>query len=145
MAVKRVLPVFLIILLIPVGYYLTSSGEDENGPPTGIALEIDKSIYSPKDTMILTIVNNAETNATTSYHFKLFRLNNGEWEEVPVNLMFIEVAVIIEPGKSWEQRIKLEDLDLEPGRYRIVKKVLIEGKKGSPTSLELQAEFEVSG
>jgi len=85
----------------------------------------DKAFYSPNDTMILTITNKGNGTVTTGYAFRLYRLEDWEWKEIPVNLMFAEVLVTIEPGKSWEQRIDLSKLNLEPGHYRIEKALVI--------------------
>ncbi|AFL96063.1 hypothetical protein CL1_1868 [Thermococcus cleftensis] len=141
---RKVLPVLLVVLLIPLGYYIASSGESgsdgarnlPNGE--GIVLKLDKSSYTPSDVMTLTVINNANTNATTSYPISLYRLENGEWKEVPVDLMFIEVAVVIKPGEKWEQRVKLSDLGLEPGHYRVVKTVILEN-----VTVKAGAEFDV--
>ncbi|NJE04633.1 hypothetical protein E3E36_00400 [Thermococcus sp. M36] len=166
---KRVVPLLLIILLVPVGYYIASSGGDameapsrgegitdvpaKDGPTIveppkngAIILKLDKTVYFPSDTMTLTIINNANINATTSYHFKLYKLEGGEWKEVPVNLMFIEIAVVIELGKSWEQKVKLSDLSLTPGHYRIEKTVVVTDPVNKMAmGIKAWAEFEVKG
>ncbi|ASJ04728.1 MULTISPECIES: immunoglobulin-like domain-containing protein [Thermococcus] len=155
---NRIIPVLLIVLLVPLGYYLTStersiadSGQEGDAgmvpiESNGIVLKLDRTSYSPRDTMVLRVINKANLNATTSYHFKLYRLENGEWKEVPVNLVFIEVAVVVEPGKSWEQRVKLSSLNLGPGHYKIVKKVSLTGPEtGTATSVDVWAEFDVNG
>ena len=107
---------------------------------------LDKTVYSPNDTMIITITNNGNCNFTTGYAFKLYRLENGTWREVPVNMAFIEVAVVIEPGKSWEQRVNLVNLNLEPGHYRIEKTVVVTDPVNKMSlGIEAWAKFEVKG
>ncbi|ASJ09366.1 hypothetical protein A3L11_09040 [Thermococcus siculi] len=168
---RKIIPVLLIILLIPVGYYLASywgsaadgspNGRDIDHPPTdgpiignstperppaNDFLKLDKTTYSPTDTMTITVTNNGNLNATTSYHFKLYRLEGGEWKEVPVNLVVIEIAVIIEPGKSWQQRVNLAQLNLEPGHYAIVKTlVFTDPVNQHAMGVEGWAEFDVEG
>ncbi|ASJ11176.1 hypothetical protein A3L12_07630 [Thermococcus sp. P6] len=142
---RRAIPVLLIALLIPAGYYIASRGNDgtRNLPEGGgVVLGLDKTTYSPEDTMTLTISNGANVSVTTGYAFKLYRLEGGEWKEVPLELAFIEMAVTIEPGRSWEQKIDLSKLHLEPGRYRITKTVVLEYEKA--VSKELGVEFEVA-
>ncbi|QDA31401.1 hypothetical protein FH039_07025 [Thermococcus indicus] len=169
---RKIIPVLLIVLLIPVGYYFASywGGSANSGPgegniahaPTGGCpiienstpecrpmndfMKLNRTVYSPNDTMVITITNNGNVNFTTSYHFSLYRLENGTWKEVPVNLMFIEIAVIIEPGKSWEQRVNLADLNLEPGRYKIEKTVVVtEPVNKRSIGIKASAEFDVRG
>jgi len=107
---------------------------------------LDKSVYSPTDTMVISITNNGNANFTTGYDFKLYRLENGTWKEVPVNLAFIEVAVVIEPGKSWEQRVNLAHLNLKPGHYRIEKTVVVTDPVNKMSmGIEAWTEFDVRG
>ncbi|NJE31326.1 hypothetical protein E3E38_09760 [Thermococcus sp. 18S1] len=162
---RKIIPVLLIVLLIPIGYYLASSGnaasDSPNGggtldlPPKGEPavttppenpMKLDKTVYSPNDTMVITITNNGNANFTTGYAFKLYKLEDGTWKEVPVNLMFIEIAVMIEPGKSWEQRVNLADLNLEPGHYKIEKTVVVTDPVNKMSmGIEAWAEFDVGG
>jgi len=134
---RKAFLVLLVVLLVSAGYYLShyrgtppdvpSKGGPStgNGPGVGALLRLDKTVYSPKDMMVITIINDGKGNITTGYSFKLYKLENGTWREVPVNRVFIEVAVVIGPGKSWKQRVNLADLNLKPGRYRIVKTVVV--------------------
>ncbi|ASJ13921.1 immunoglobulin-like domain-containing protein [Thermococcus radiotolerans] len=169
---RKSIPVLLLILLIPAGYYITSYwGGSSNGSsdgknithaPTGGCpiienstpecrpmndfMKLDKTVYSPTDTMVISITNNGNANFTTGYHFKLYRLENGTWKEVPVNLAFIEVAVVIEPGKSWEQRVNLAHLNLKPGHYRIEKTVVVTDPVNKMSmGIEAWTEFDVRG
>ncbi|NJE10467.1 immunoglobulin-like domain-containing protein [Thermococcus sp. MAR1] len=153
---RKVLPVLLIFLLISVGYHLASSGngtsdlspKDEPAVTTlpENPMKLDKTVYSPNDTMVMTITNNGNANFTTGYAFKLYKLENGTWKEVPVNLMFIEIAIIIEPGKSWEQRVKLSSLNLKPGHYKIEKTVVVtEPVNKMSMGIKAWAEFDVRG
>ena len=164
---KRAILVMLLIFglvlayqVIPTQNSLPEAGSRENGSidlnetlgpivpgeNTSPILLLDKTVYSPNDTMVITITNNGNGNFTTGYAFKLYRLENGTCREVPVNMAFIEVAVVIEPGKSWEQRVNLANLNLEPGHYRIGKTVVVTdpvNKMG--LGIEGWAEFEVIG
>lgn len=85
----------------------------------------DKAFYSPNDTMVLTITNKGNDTVTTGYAFRLYRLEDWEWREVPVNMTFAQVLITIGPGESWEQKIELAKLNLGPGHYRIEKTVVI--------------------
>lgn len=149
---KRVLiGVLLLVLMGGAAMVVYFRGGDDVVKASGdeyserIKLELNGVTYSPRDTLTLRIVNNYNESITTGYHFQLYRMENGDWKEVPLNLMFIEVAVTIEPGESWEQQVNLSSLNLEPGNYRIVKKVLINSPEAeTPLSTEVWAEFEVT-
>ncbi|ASJ00854.1 immunoglobulin-like domain-containing protein [Thermococcus gorgonarius] len=145
---KRVLLLVLLLLGVVFAYHVLSTHGNASG---GITVEEvrenlpnlnetlgpivtvesasfmhpDKAFYSPNDTMILTITNKGNATITTGYAFRLYRLEDWGWREVPVNLTFAEVLVTIGPGKRWEQRIDLSKLSLTPGHYRIVKIVSV--------------------
>jgi len=156
--VRKVVPVLLLLLLIPVGYYVGTQGKGttysagHNGSSEisfqaenlSVFMKLDREIYSRNDTMRLTIINTGELNATTGYGFRIYRLENGKWTEVQVKMMFIQMAVIIPPGKEWEQRVKLSSLNLEPGHYRVVKSVIISNSEThNAVGMNVGAEFDV--
>ena len=143
---RKIVPALLIVLLVPVGYFLASSngstaidGDTGKVPQgQGIKVVLDRTVYSPDDTLTLKVTNGESVNATTGYAFTLYRLENGEWRELQLNLVFVEIAVIIKPGESWEQKVDLSRLNLEPGHYKIVKEVYIEG-----TKVKVGTEFDI--
>jgi len=155
--VRKFVPVLLILLLVPVGYYIGTQGKESgstghNGTSEisfraenlSVVMKLDRGSYAANDTLQLVIINGGKLNATTGYGFRLYRLENGKWVEVPVRMMFIQTAVIIPPGKEWEQRVKLSDLDLKPGHYRIVKSVVLSDQKThNAVSMDVGAEFDV--
>ena len=161
---KKIVPFLLIILLMPLGYYLASPSGDGQGPQTGgdwkspsegtvpdhrgndnpeVFLRLDKEVYSPDDTLTVEVVNDGDFNVTTGYAYGLYRLKDGKWEPVPAQTAVIMVAVIIGPGESWAQRIDLSKLDLEPGHYRIVKRVTFASGTEDVIGAEVSAEFDV--
>ncbi|NJE84246.1 hypothetical protein E3E23_00080 [Thermococcus sp. CX2] len=143
---RKAVSVLLALLIIPVAYFLASSlggdngGTDEVPAVPDVVLKLDKTGYAPDETMVLTVVNNADSEATTGYAFQLYRLENGNWKEVNLDMAFIEIAIIIEPGKSWEQMIDLSKLNLEPGHYKIVKSIFVGNVTVKP-----EAEFDIKG
>ncbi|WP_297073957.1 immunoglobulin-like domain-containing protein [Thermococcus sp.] len=123
---KRVALAVLIIAVLVGGYvFLGPSGSaeaslDKNAP---IQLKLNRESYSPTDTMTLTVVNNGNETVTVGYPFELYREENGKWVKVKLDIMFIQSAVQLEPGKSWSQKIDLTKLRLSPGHYKIVKSI----------------------
>jgi hypothetical protein len=107
---------------------------------TSIVIHLNKCVYSPEDTLILTVANHQNSTLRTGYGFRLYRRENGGWVEVQLNLVFPAVVVEVGPGKSWEQKIDLSKLNLESGSYRIEKQVCSEG-----VCIYEHAEFEVRG
>ena len=138
--VRKLVPALVLLGLVFVAYYLTASPGE--GPPKdkAVYLELDRSAYGPGDTMRLRVVNSGDENITTGYHFLLYRREGDTWREVKVPLVFIEIAVIVRPGESWEQEINLAELNLPPGHYKITKRVW--GEKGY---FDVEAEFDVNG
>ncbi|ANF23501.1 immunoglobulin-like domain-containing protein [Thermococcus piezophilus] len=141
---RKAVPVLLALLIIPVAYFLASSmggdigGTDEIPAVPDVVLKLDKTSYAPDETMVLTVVNNADSEATTGYEFQLYRLENGNWKEVNLDMAFIEIAIIIEPGKSWEQIIDLSKLNIDPGHYKIVKSIFVGNVTVKP-----ETEFDI--
>ncbi len=107
---------------------------------TSTVIHLDKCVYSPGDTLILTIVNHQNSTLQTGYGFRLYRRESGGWVEVQLNLVFPAVVVEVGPGKSWEQRIDLSKLNLESGSYRIEKRICSER-----VCFYEHAEFKVGG
>ncbi len=156
---RKIIPVLLIILLVPVGYFMVSHyGGNDSGPSSRensinlnetlgpivfsrpSAIQLDKRAYSSEDTLTLTIINRDNFTLTTGYDFRLYRLENGKWVEVKLNLSFPEVLIKIKPGESWEQKIGISKLKLKPGTYRIEKRICSSGVCGPHWG-----EFEVRG
>ena len=156
---RKILPVLVIILLVPVGYFMVSHhGSNDSGPSSRensinlnetlgpivfsgpSAIQLDRQVYPVNGTLTLTITNGDNSTLITGYDFRLYRLENGEWVEVKLNLAFPEVLIEIKPGESWEQKIGLSKLKLKPGTYRIEKRICSSGVCGPHW-----AEFEVRG
>jgi hypothetical protein len=135
---RRVLVLLVILIVMALGYYAVNSSGEGTVNMGDVFIKLDKGVYSPTDTIVVTVVNRGNASVTTGYAFQLYKLEGEKWVEVPVKLAFIQVAVTVEPGKSWSQKVNLTNLGLKPGKYRIVKRVL-EGGKG----LEVGTNFEV--
>jgi len=102
-----------------------------------VKMLLDKDVYHVGDTLILTLVNEGPTEILFGYPYKLYRWNGTDWVEVvPPDRVFPLVGLILEPGKSWSQKIVLKSL--EPGIYKIVKTV--EGE-GTNIRISLEATF----
>ncbi len=159
---RKVLPVLLIVLLVPLGYYIASNGEGRsdgarnlpNGE--GIVLKLDKVTYRVGEELTLTIINNGSETLLVGASYRLYRLENGRWKELNLGFSFTGIGYTIPPGGNWSQTVplvthvsdgagKLEPLP--PGRYRITKTVTIDrGRCGRGSSeITLSAEFEVAG
>lgn len=121
---KRViLSVLIVVGLVAIYAFIPqSSAEASHGKETPVKLSLDRTCYSPTDTLVLTITNNGNETITVGYPFELYREENGKWVEVKVDLMFIQSVVQLEPGKSWTQKVNLSKLKLSPGHYRIAKR-----------------------
>ncbi|MFC0186928.1 immunoglobulin-like domain-containing protein [Fictibacillus aquaticus] len=120
------------ILLAAVMFMLagcgTSTGKEENSADGGKAyfpVVKDQGVEmkledggSGKSQLVIT--NNTKEQLTTGMHYKLEKKTEGGWELVNSDMAFTEQAVIVEPGKSFEQEI---ELNKEDGEHRISKQV----------------------
>jgi len=78
-------------------------------------------------TVVVTIYNESAYTISTGYPFSLEVYDNGEWWQVPGDLMFILPAFDVTPGGSIDFTKRLSEgfVPLQPGRrYRIRKDVL---------------------
>ena len=130
------LAVLLVILVIPAAYYLNEAQKEP--PKAPVVLQVTPSTVKPTDTIVITVINNANSNATVGYDFTLYRYENGNWTKVETGLVFIQSLKTIPPGKSWQQTVRLSELNLKPGKYRVEKVVFING-----TRYTVSGEFEV--
>ncbi|HEX9025137.1 MAG TPA: immunoglobulin-like domain-containing protein [Clostridium sp.] len=74
--------------------------------------------------MKINITNNGSKQVYYELQYEVEKLENNKW--IKVNFkeepMFIEVAYILEPGKTDSQIVSLSNLGkLEAGKYRVVK------------------------
>ncbi|WP_368665238.1 immunoglobulin-like domain-containing protein [Paenibacillus sp. 32352] len=67
------------------------------------------------------------------------KYNQSVWEDVPNRRAFTLEGIGLEPGKTYEQKVTINDL--EPGKYRIIKEVSI--MDIHDTKEALTADFEV--
>ena len=140
---RKLIPALLIVLLLPVGYLLAphhGAGSGSGGNTVNLnetlgpvvvsghgVVQLDGQAYPMNGTLTLTITNDGNSTLATGYGFRLYRLENGRWVEVKLNLVFPEVLVEIKPHSSWSQEIGLSRLSLKPGTYRIEKRVCFNG------------------
>lgn len=129
----------------------TSTGTEASGQ-TGkinidaiVQLGIDKNVYASGDKLQLT-VNNVGDSLDVSFGraFKLELVEGETVTEVPLDLMFTEDLVIVEPGKNFTQEVELKDL--KPGTYRISKNLFIENQETNsemPAQVILQKDFTI--
>ncbi len=138
---KVILSVLIVVGLVAIYAFIPQgSAEASQGKETPVKISLDRTCYSPTDTLVLTITNNGNETITVGYPFELYREENGKWVEVKVDLMFIQSVVQLEPGKSWTQKVSLSKLNLSPGHYKIVKRASTQDR-----TFTLSAEFCVEG
>ncbi|WP_456452846.1 immunoglobulin-like domain-containing protein [Thermococcus sp.] len=151
---SAVLVLFTVILILSALAHLRLKNPEIVSPGAlSIAMVLDNSTYHPGETLTLTIVNNGSERLIAGAFYRLYRLENGRWKEIPTGFSFTGIGYGIEPGQSWSQAVplrverngKLEPL--EPGRYRIEKTVMIDRGRSSRRieEITLSAEFEVVG
>ncbi|MCD6373264.1 MAG: hypothetical protein J7L37_06950 [Thermococcus sp.] len=160
---RKLICVIGIILIISAVVCLERSGESTPPENTGVSqtsvlMVLDREVYHAGETATLTIINNGSETLLVGVAYKLYRLEGGEWREVPLGLTFTMIGYMIPPGGNWSQRIGLVTsvkgeselgtlAPLPPGKYRIEKTVTIDRGRCRTRSDEitLSAEFEVVG
>lgn len=103
----------------------------------GIVMKVGSRVYPAGSEHIeLTVANHTPEEIFTGEYFTLYRRMEGAWELIPLELFFIDIAYILQPGDTRDFVIALprDQYDFAPGAYRIGKPVNGE---------ELFAEFEL--
>jgi len=94
---------------------------------------LDRTVYGDgEETAVLTLENAGPTVLVFGVDYRIEKLEDGEWRDVPLDLAFIDIALMLQPGQSHELQVDLRKLG--PGEYRVVKPLWAEG-------LDLSAEL----
>lgn len=145
----------LLILIVIMGYACQNkkSSEDVQQQDEVVKTTVDSVVMmagspevltSVNDTIKVTIVNNTSLEATTGEYFQIEQYIQDHdiigWETVPLELFFIDIAYILQPGGSKEFKISLhpESYKYKSGKYRITKRASTE-----EGSYDLSFNFEL--
>lgn len=108
-------------------------------PEINASLRLDRTVYGDgDDTAILTLANAGPTVLAFGVDYRIEKKVDGEWRVVPLELEFISIGIMLQPGHHYELKVDLRELG--PGEYRVVKPMWAEGLD---LSAELAAEFTV--
>lgn len=113
------------------------------GPDPAARLELDDDEYQPGDTVHIRLTNTGKTPLHFGYAFRVERWDDGQWTDVPLDLVWIEILVALNPGEDFSQElVPAEGFSQEPkpGLYRLVKDVYC---ADSGQTLTLHAEFSL--
>ncbi|MGM0524091.1 MAG: immunoglobulin-like domain-containing protein [Bacillota bacterium] len=102
-------------------------------PKLDLALEVEHDTGT-EATWVLH--NYGQTQVTFGVDYALEKYDDGEWRKVPLDLTFIEIAVQLAPGETYENDFSVEEL--ARGEYRLVKTIQVPDYGESFT---LQAPF----
>lgn len=147
----------LLLILLTLLYAGTvnkiSLGRESLRGLDGASMALDREVYQTNESVLLTITNTGSETLLVDSFYRLYRLENGRWDEIHLGFSFTGIGYQVGPGQNWSQTIplmlwrngKLEALP--PGRYRIEKTVTIDrGRCGRASDeITLSAEFEVVG
>ena len=97
--------------------------------PSGlpVSLRLNKETFSVNDRAELIFTNRGSKEATCGSRYDIERLDSEEWVEVPLSPSPSAWPAILKVLPTWgttRQEIKIDNLD--PGHYRVHKKVNIE-------------------
>lgn len=143
---KLVFSSLLIVLLFAVNACQNKKGGTENQQQTEVTKTAADSIVTmtgtpdiliePTDTIKVSIINNTSLEVTTGEYYEIEKYvggtDNADWQKVQLELAFIDIAYILQPGDSREFKITLhpESYNYEPGKYRLSKKTYTEEEAG---------------
>lgn len=100
-----------------------------------VSMEMDEV---NEDRFDLRVINHGSAPLTLGMHYYFDEYQDGEWERVPLDMMFIEIAIMLGEGEVHEQEVDVSELD--SGRYRVVKSILSDSDE---RRFELAKEFEI--
>lgn len=110
-------------------------------PLTSVVMTAAQPTYALSTQQVtVTLTNNTRQEVTTGYHYSIDRQTGNGWENIPLNIAFIEVAIILQPGEAHDFEIDLHHSEhsYTAGRYRVVKRVSTQEE-----SHDLSAEFRL--
>ncbi|SDO14069.1 immunoglobulin-like domain-containing protein [Halobacillus aidingensis] len=109
-------------------------------PEVNAEVSIDKTSYSPTDTMDFRITNFGPSRLSYGARFIIQSYENEAWETVEGPEAVVAMEYILLPKESTTHTVKLESYDLEKGKHQIIKRLGV-----SDTEVEegLAAEFNI--
>lgn len=145
---RRLLPTLLVaVVVIALGVVACGDSDDSDDadggadgePSAGLSVTVDPEAVRPGQTLQARVVNETDTRYTYGAAYELEREVDGEFERVPVDKAFIQIAYIAQPGEPGPPVAVEVPRDAEPGRWRVIL------DRDAPGVGELAAPFEVSG
>lgn len=101
-----------------------------------VEMSLDQSHYHQDEEATLTVKNYGPTQLILGMHYSIEQKIDDDWKVVPLDLAFIEIAIILGPGDSHQQSIEIADL--EPGEYRVVKDIQAETYQEARATLAVE-------
>jgi len=119
-------------------------------PMGTVILCLDQETYRHDETVTLTIRSLRTGSVRFGYPFEVQRLEDGDWVDVPLDVYFKRVDLVLLPGQSYEQSFVPGQYLLDAptsGRYRMVREVTVGPVwRGVPRETRtLAAEFRIEG
>ncbi|MGR9048702.1 immunoglobulin-like domain-containing protein [Halobacillus faecis] len=92
-------------------------------PEVNAEVSIDKTSYSPTDTMDFRITNFGPSRLSYGARFIIQSYENEAWKTVEGPEAVVAMEYILLPKESTVHTVKLESYDLEKGKHRIIKRL----------------------
>jgi hypothetical protein len=141
-AVPALLAVVLVLGAVPLACGDEGSGGDgdETGEEAqGLSVTLDRESVEPGGTIEARVVNETDSEYTYGAAYELEREVDGEFERVPVDRAFIQIAYIAAPGETGPPVAVELPRDAEPGSWRVIL------DRNAAGVGELAAGFEITG
>lgn len=113
--------------------------ENQNAEPVTIWMETTTYPLGTKKVTV-SVSNHTQSELYADEYYYIERFNGTDWNQIPLNLYFIDIAYILKPLESRDFSIGLhpDEYNYTPGRYRVSKTVNAQDQK-----MDLTAEFNL--
>lgn len=118
-------------------------GNSETTPAVLLELCSDENVIPSSSSQIeVNMINNSEQDIATGEAYEIETFLNDKWTEVPVSIVYEDIAYTIAAGEEKRFICTLDDVS-ESGSYRIKKPYSIDTENASSSTEYVYAEFQI--
>lgn len=140
--------IFILLAVILLGCNGCASNKahidnGETNPAVLLELYSDENVIPSSSSQIeVNMINNSEQGIATGEAYEIETFLNDKWTEVPVSIVYEDIAYTIAAGEEKRFICTLDDVS-ESGSYRIKKPYSIDTENASSSTEYVYAEFQI--